>query len=287
MTSLSSIPVNWVDSIGMVENAAYLNNLGANVNSLTAGSVGGAFSSRPSAGNTGALYFCTDSGVLFEDNGTTWVPVRINGDTSSAMGAVPTSGWTAVNMLSGSSWSADHGDMLFTASSSQTSVGFQYRTYPTPPFTLTAYLEATYLNWANLPTSASTQFQGGLAISDGTKYELFGPFAVNVAASAPWNAGAGWYVGALYYPNSSTYGSAYNSQASSISNNLSKMPRWFRYSDDGTNKTYSVSFNGVDWVPIATATHTNNLTPTRIGVYGANSGGQSGLIRVRSWNGVS
>ena len=41
----------------------------------------GLASAIPAAGNAGCLYFATDTNVVYQDNGTTWVPICVSGGT--------------------------------------------------------------------------------------------------------------------------------------------------------------------------------------------------------------
>lgn len=263
------------------------NAIATQVNANTAATPkAGLFASRPAAGNLGSIYSCTDCDAVYQDNGTSWVKIAL-GDSglTSAIGDVPTSGWTAVNMLGGSSWSASLDGMLFTAGASQTSFGYQYRAYPGSPFTLTTYIEAACPTYNNLPAAAGS-FLSGVIVSDGTQIIFLGPALLSIGAGAPWDVGTAPYVAALRYANSTTFSSAYNGHAAPVQY-LGKMPKWYRYGDDGTNRTLQFSFNGADWTTVVSETRTTFLTPTRIGVGVFCPGSGSYLMRLRSWNGVS
>jgi hypothetical protein len=249
----------------------------------------GARSALPTAAssNAGAHYFCTDCDAVYKSNGTAWSKIRVGSSGGSALADPPTSGWTAVNMLSGSSWAADLDGMLFTAGAAQTSFGYQYRAYPASPFTLTIHVETIYQTYRGLPTaSLGTSILTGMLVSDGTKIILLGPMGVTAGAGAPWNVGTGWYTGAQQFSNGSTYSGTYNGEMVPLSY-LGDTPRWYRFIDDGTNRNLQYSFNGLEWIQIASESRTTFLTPTRIGVGVTNTGGATALTRIRSWHGVS
>lgn len=279
------LPTNWVDNTGMIEDAAFLNLLGGKVNTLThAAPAAGVYSSRPSAGNAGALYFSQDNDTLYRDNGSSWDKIRIGGDSCDAMGDVPSSGWTAVNMQSGASFSADKDAMLFTVPStgSADTWQYQYRSYPTPPFTLTAEIETLFK--ANTIT-ANTQAAFGLLVDDGTKLIEFGAKWVNLSSlSTPWLAN-GWSVGGWKWNSTTAYNGAYSNFWPL--NFIGAKPKWFRLTDDATNLIWQYSLNGIDWATVITEARTAFLTPSRIGLAATNYTGNAAVIRVRSWNGVA
>lgn len=248
----------------------------------------GTYASRPAAGVAGRVYHCTDCDSVYLDSGSAWTRIKLGqGGVGAPLGDVPTTGWTAVNMLGTSSFAASLDGMLFTGSTSQTSIGYQYRTYPASPFTLTVEVEATYFNYANMPVDADISVGGGLAISNGTKYITLGPWAINPSTTdPPWGVGLSWYAGASYYNNATTLNSIYNTYHSPLVQ-LGSMAKWFRYIDDGTNRIMQLSINGIDWNTLVTEGRTVKMTPTRIGIFGMQDAGDSdGLFRIRSWNGV-
>jgi hypothetical protein len=260
----------------------YVDAGGANFN------LSGVRASLPAAGSAGRVYYCTDCDAIYRDNGTAWAKIRIGDSAGPPMADPPTAGWTASNMLTGSSWASSLDGMLFTTSTSQTGIGFQYRTYPTPPFVLTTYLDASYSTFFGMPTSASSAFFCGIIVSDGTKFIIHGPTSVNSPATAPWADSDGWYAGASFWSSTTSPSSFYNGDLTPQVF-IGKMPKWFRYTDNGTNRIMDCSANGIDWLPIANETRTTNVTPTRIGIGTIQTGtpSASGILRVRSWNGVS
>jgi hypothetical protein len=238
----------------------------------------GTLASRPAAaaGNSGAFYLCTDNDTTYLSNGTAWVKVRIGGDATSAMGDVPSTGWTAVNMQSGASFVSDKDSMLFTIPSGAASnYQYQYRTYPTPPFTLTTHLDAVS------DPSTPTWSQFGIIISDGTKIMSFGPISGLDATATPT---AGLFIGGVKFTNATTYSSMVYSWPTT---RFWGLPKWFRVTDNATNLIVECSVNGLDWIQLLSEGRTAFLTPSRIGVCGTNASAKTMLGRLRSWNGVS
>lgn len=241
------LPTDWVDNIGMVEDAAFLNKLGGNVNAI-AGVVNGL---------ADAVNF-------------------------SKIEAPPQSGWTPVNMLSGWTFAADGDDMLFSApgAGGTYNLGYQYRAYPTPPFTLTACIVTMLDKTAGIPDS-NKYAGGGLVISDGTKYHQLAAGVANASSAGAWSVGTARYV--------TPWRAATNSTSPTLATNLASqflggIPTWFQVADDGTNLKVGFSFDGRDFAyPISEARATY-LTPSRIGI-GAHNHDGSGTFkaRLRSW----
>lgn len=278
-----TLATNWVDNIGMFVNAAYLNQLGNEVNGNTAArTLSGTFSSRPAAAaaNTGAYYFCTDNGIVYKSNGSAWSKVRIGGESCDAMGDVPASGWTAVGMPAGSSWASDKDAMLFTLPV-QASWAYQYRAYPTPPFTLTAYIDVV----SGTILGGTQAAYAGIVISDGTKLITLGP-AWNNTSGAPWGDGRGMYAAGAKWSSTGALSAAMQSNYAAVSQ-LGAMPHWYRIVDDGTSRSVQWSLDGIDWYTYQSEPRNTFLTATRIGIGAYNSGNETVIARVRSWNGVS
>lgn len=274
-----TLPANW--TAGQQFTASAENSVETAVNANTnARPANGTYASRPAAGNSGKLYFATDNNTMYQDNGSAWVKVRIGSDSCSAMGDVPTTGWTAVNMQSGASFTADKDAMLFTVPGSNSGAAlwqYQYRTYPTPPFTLTAYIDVA---WATI--NESPWGSAGIVTSDGTKIIGAGPQG---NSNGTGSSQIGWNVWVGKFNNTTTYSTSYGSWP--YNRFGATMPKWFRYTDDNTNVTWAASVNGIDWETMGTESRTSFLTPTRIGVGGTNGTASNILMRIRSWNGVA
>lgn len=269
-----TLATNWVDNIGMYVNAAYLNQVGAEVNADTNSITRtGTYSARPAANSVtaGTLYYSQENNVIYRSDGTNWSRIRIAGNSCDAMGDVPQSGWTAVNMQT-STFTADKDDMLFTVPNAGSAVNwrYQYRTYPTPPFTLTVYLDVFIT-----ATSTDPGAEFGIIVSDGTKLITVGP---NYNRNSGINGLGVW---AKSYTNLTTDGTIYSNGPVA---NYGAIPKWFRFNDDGTNMNMTCSPNGADWVSLASIGRTSFLTPTRIAIGASNDASSSNaFMRVRSW----
>lgn len=279
-----TLATNWVDNIGMFVNAAYLNQVGSEGNANTGARPQlNAYASlpTPAAGNTGVLYFPNDVDDLYRSDGSAWTKARIGGGAGPSMADPPSSGWTAVNMQTGWTWASNKDSMLFTAPTigAGQNIGYQYRTYPTPPFTLTTYLDHVMA----APTiGASSWAASGIVISDGTKVIQFGPGVANLG-TAPF-VGVGAYVLAFKHSNATTFAASASAPQTSW---IGAMPKWFRVTDNNTNLKFEYSLNGLDWSTVLDEARTTFLTPTRIGIGVTNFSGATNLLRVRSWTGVA
>jgi len=140
-------------------------------------SLSGTYASRPAAGIPNRVYYCTDCDALYQDNGTSWVKIRLGGVGGPPMADPPTTGWTSVNMGT-ATWVSDKDGMVLTAPSRSMSIGYVYRAYPVGAFSLVTNFYVDLANTTVLP-SAGNWWRCGLVISDGTKLETFGPGLYN------------------------------------------------------------------------------------------------------------
>lgn len=270
-----TLATNWVDNIGMFVNAAYLNQLGGEVNARP---LVGTLANRPAAAatNNGALYFCTDCDAVYKSDGSTWTKIRAGGFGGTSLADPPASGWTAVNLQSGASWAQDTDSMLFTIPSVGSGGNYQYEyiAYPGTPFTLTALIDVS------IDPAAGTWAHAGITISDGTKLITFGP-GVGIASDGSASSLLK-FVSAVKFATTSTFGSTlgYTDLAK-----FTGFPKWLRLVDNGTNLSWFCSINGVEWIQIgASESRTAYLgTPTRLAVGATNFSGKTIFGRVRSW----
>lgn len=255
-----------------------LTNLGANLR--------GAYSALPSAGTTGRIYFCNDTDLILYDNGTSWDRVHIG--TGSSMGvtltAPPSSGWTTSTLGSATITSSLDGRLVtapFVSGSNNWRT--EYRTLsPTSNYTFTVYLEPS----ADTPTSGSF-FDTGLILRNGTS----GSF-IHFGMSQYIDSTSGncqWLVIAQKWTNATTFSADYFSSTSG--KDVGRYPsaslfiRWLRIVDDGTNRKFQYSLNGVDWATIYSIGRTDFITPDQVG-WGVdnNSISGTGYCRLRHWS---
>lgn len=257
------LPTNWVDGIGMSENAEFLNTLGVEVNANTAARPqSGLFASCPVAGNPGRLYYATDARIVLWDNGVTWD--TIGGDGRAVFTPPPTGGWTTTT-LGSSTVAADLNGRLMAMPSAATTPVIEYQTLtPASPFTATVCIEGNTCNVAGtgyygmflrLAASGRSIFFG--VIDNGIEY-------VQVQLNTTTTANT------VYVTRGNV-----------------EVPRWLRIRDDAASRFYEYSRNGLDWVLILTHVRATGIIPDQVGWGGANVGGTAGrtvFSRLLSWS---
>lgn len=102
---------------------------------------------------------------------------------------------------------------------------------PTPPYTIIALLQRLG------PIQAAVV--SGIMLTDGTKYILFG--VANVGTAGTQSLVVGRYTTAVL---STTAALIWGFQSAPLV--------WLRLVNDGTNITYSISYDRIDWLPILT-----------------------------------
>lgn len=262
---MTDIAENFVDDIGMKVDAAYLNAVGAAVNSNTgARPASGAFSSCPSAGIAGRLFFAIDAGLVLRDNGTTWDVV---GGNYQPYGSIPSSGWSTTS-LGSATITSDKGTRLLTLPAANANPIVEYRTLSsTANWTATVHLDPEC--WVGGGTSWSGMY---VRKSDSGNVIFFGTAAttgeawVRVDNGTPTNTASGNYALRI------------------IDNTLRGFPAWLRIRDDGVTRFYDLSWNGIDWSTQFSHVRTTHITPDQVGWGGANNGNnQTNRIRLRSF----
>ncbi len=137
--------------------------------------------------------------------------------------------------------------------------------YPATPYTFTLgeCLNYSLVNYAS----------GGICISDGTKYVLFG---------VGYNGGNA-LCAVQYWTNASSFSSSPASLTIRDSQFI-----WLRVLDNGTNLIFSVSPNGIDFsTVIATVARTAFLTPSKVGIYlNVTNATHSMSANFLSWDGI-
>lgn len=187
---------------------------------------------------------------------------------NGAFTAPPTTGWTAVNAGSAGLTSSLDG-MLLTAPSngSVNSVHMWMRTLsPASSYTVTAYLEisgAPANAWGPVGLTLRNAAGGGLIV--------FGP---------AWGSGTAT-VRITKFSSPTTFTADY----------LTAVPvyafhapiNWYRIRDNGTNRFFEYSYNGVDWETLHPVGRTDFITPDQIGVAG-DPHSTAITARLRSWS---
>lgn len=229
----------------------------------------GVYASLPAFGHPGRRYICTDVDLVLEDNGSAWVPVHI-GSEGGVPTTPPSSSWTTTT-LGSATIAADRDGRLNTCpSAAGDNWRNEYRTLsPTSNYTFTVYLE-TALYSSNLSKAALILRNSGSGnfISFGHSYDT-GSFG-------------GYGIQTIKYSNPTTGIAIYNSQ--SVAQLPFGLPKWLRVRDDGTNRFFEFSDNGLNWMLHYSVGRTDYITPDQIGWGTDNSSGQTITARLRSWS---
>lgn len=234
---LSGVPVNMVVTKGLVDQ----------IRSDLIKS--GPFASLPAAGNAGDLYLFEDSLYSFaRDTGS-------NQDLyCQGKKLIPPAGFTWQNQSTASLVTTFGGEMILSAmGAAAANLNGRYVAYPSPPFTrtLAVAVRALAVNGSASPLNAN----GGLYISDGTAVQAFSIYGL------------------------SSMQIQFGPSMTNITTNVTAFPYytgllnsvvWLRMDDGVTSagqRTFSYSWDGVNFTQILQESNTANLTPTRIGFY--------------------
>jgi len=217
------------------------------------------------------MYVSNDVGLIQRDNGTVWE--RVWGGPLGWMTAPPSSGWSWVNQ-GGASVAADADAILLTAPSSTRNWRLRTRTLsPSSNYTATAFVEAA-------GTSGVTAWWTGIVLrnSSSGSFIHFGPQN---------NATTGATLGVTRWTNTTTFRA--NSAVPAVyALPGGCMPNWLRIRDDGSNRYFEFSHNGVDWNLAFSEGRTAFITPDQF-CLGANNEatGADCKIRLRSLSGIA
>ena len=199
--------------------------------------------------------------------------------------APPTSGWTLYTGNGGSGRVTTVGssiNLFTTPAGINTHYNtFYYRVYPTPPFTLTAYIVPNTFglfatNWGLVLYNSVN----GLSVHDQWLWLSTGFNAVKRIAK--WSGS-----GATFSADYNTFGTA-----STEFYFPQNMIYWFRIVDDGTHRAHYVSADGQTWIQSLQVLNTDYLTPNQIGIFfdpyisGAGNPLVETSIILTSWTGV-
>ncbi len=229
----------------------------------------GTFAALPAAGTSGNVYVCTDIDLILRDNGTSWDRIHIGSEGGIAT-APPTSSWTTTTLGSATIAASLDGRLNTCPSAAGDNWRIEYRTLsPTSNYTFTVFLESL-LYHSNLCKTAIILRNGtsGNFISFGLSYDT-GSFG-------------GYGIQTIKYSNPTTGIAIYSSQ--SAAQLPFGLPKWLRIRDDGTNRFFEFSDNGIDWMLHYSVGRTDYITPDQIGWGTDNSSGQTIKARLRSWS---
>lgn len=229
------------------------------------------FSGTPTAGTKGRMYVSNDVGLIQRDNGAVWEYVW--GGPLGYFTKPPSSSWSWVNQ-GGATTATELGGERLTAPSSTRNWRLRTRSLsPTSNYTATAYVEST------AATAASTWWSGiGLRNSSSSSFIMFGAYGDSTAGRLVISR---WTNSTTFSANSATP-FVYQLAAGVI-------PNWLRIRDDGTNRYFEYSHNGVDWAPpVLTESRTAFITPDQF-CFGADNEGTGSdiIVRLRSLAGIA
>lgn len=224
----------------------------------------GTYASRPAVGYAGEIYKCTDVNLECLGNGSGWS----NFIDGIGVTVPPTSGWSTTT-LGSATFAADRDSRLLTVPSHGTGTDLlriEYRTLsPAINYTQRFRFEASL-------SEVGVNILGGLILMDNSgKFIIFGP--VSYSATQLW----------AYKWNSTTSGNSSYKQAS-ITTMSQSLPKFLGIRDDGTNRYFEYSHNGVDWLLFYSVGRTDFITPTRIGWGYSNQGGNTSYVRMTPIN---
>lgn len=239
----------------------------SNVNiSVSSGSTitSGTYASLPSSPGAGQMYIVTDGPATMLYQSGAWqtlyqnMPVTpyidanfswVNQTSSSKSGSVTATG--PFSFLRAPALSGDN-------------MRIRVASLPATPWTFTALMQFPFMGEAYI--------QGGMILRNSSSGEI-----LTLAAVQSLSSGDNLYEIAL---------GKWSSPTSSASNYILQpgfiTPQfWGRIQDNGTNRIYSVSYDGQNWMTLYTVSDTDYITPNQFGFYADsnNSGGfDSGIL---------
>lgn len=223
--------------------------------------ISGFFSTRPSPGTNGRLFFAIDNGKTYRDNVTSWDCIASGDPWPGSPG--DQSLWTAVNL--GTATAAhDRDTVVLTApANASTSNVRQYvRALPASSgYTVTVRLDLSAGPNGNY-------WDAGLALRNSTSGALI-LFALRY--------GDGLKVNVSKYNSATSYNSAYATPS------VSTFPTWLRIRDNGTSRFFEYSYNGWDWTLVTSHPRSDFTIPNQVGI-AADPYSQTASIRLRSLN---
>lgn len=207
----------------------------------------GTYANRPVQGQAGRTYYGTDTSVMYYDDGTAWRPIGQT-DVCTPLASADFT-WQNQN----GAGSTDFGSSIYLSAPNNggtSDVRFFYKTAPGTPYTITAKI----VHLGGFVNGAATKANMyGVAWGDGTKLTTF---HVNTGDTTFDLNIANW-------DNVTTFNAnVYANNDAAIASQL----EWFRFADDGTNRSCAVSRDGINFVTIYSVARTNFLTPTRVGL---------------------
>lgn len=215
----------------------------------------GPWASRPSGEFAGQMYIATDSPYVSRYNGSAWEVFGLMGVHKMSF-----SGFAQVN--GGTLTSTGHLKLSCPAGVTD-NIRMYVRSIPSTPFTMVARL-----NWAGLPAD---YFSAGLCWRDSASSKIICHGMLQTAAAAKFHS--------QKFTNETTYSADYGvfSTVPKVRDFVLPM-NWMRLEDNGTNRIWSISTNGRDWVVMHTIGRTDFLTANQFGFYVKASNNAVGVV---------
>lgn len=221
------------------------------------------FSGTPTAGTKGRLYISDDVGLIQRDNGNAWE--RVWGGPLGWLTAPPA---FSSSLISGGTFSADKDGRSLALTTGAFAWNVEYSAIsPASNYICRAYFEC-------LPFSAEDAFQGpSIILYDSVSGKL-----------VSWGYGydpSAFRLQALKWTSVTAFSAAYLS--TDVSTLLAYGINWWQIRDDGSNRYFEYSFNGVDFYTAASSLRTDFITPTHIGWGAGRTPAKTFQHRLRSW----
>lgn len=223
----------------------------------------GTFAARPSAGSPGQVYVCNDGPLAFVDDGTTWQPFIANGNLTP----VPLASSFTLIQAGGraTSLTDSKGGLLFSLTNPNASDDYRLAKVAKPvassyaftvhmtPMLTSAVNSAAGICFRNSSTGNATFF-GICTATAGSSFVIVRNETASAASASPTFTFSSDVISAIVC-NELMWGQGV----------------WLRLTDDGTtNKTWSYSLDGQNFVLLASVGRTSFMTPDEIGLFVAN-----------------
>jgi hypothetical protein len=230
------------------------------------------YSSRPAAGNSGALFYPTDGPVSFVDSGTEWKPVL----AGAGLGVQPPAVGSWSQQMGAGSATDSAGTLLCNFASNGSAHGVKGVTYPLPA--ASNYEIVAGVQIAMYPGQSGTDFAPvGCGWTDGVSNASTWVLAEFVQYNATLYQSQEYYVGALGTPQAISSISNPYSLLLSFSNTV-----FWRLVDDGTNRYVYFGGNRYDWTLVYQDSRTSIISPTRFAL-GCNPYARTASARLVSY----
>lgn len=234
------------------------------------------FSGRPTAGTKGRRYASGDCGREDRDNGSAWENVW--GGVLNVLTSPGASSGFSTSTLGTATFAADRDALLITA-----------------PSVAGANLRAAYKSLAatsNYKAQLEIEVAGGIAAN--STYWGGGVILRDSASGKLIKFGAAYYNASGYYAAMEVVQYTSPTAVAAVAYRLPvyeipgcPWPVLWQIRDDGTNRYYEYSLNGVDYMTFYSEARTTFVTPNQIGFGIDNQGsGVSASVRMRSLTGV-